>query len=192
MEEQLPSRALLEYLTGEVAQCESYIKRLDESRNLRKPSRVTDRVDRMWLVDLARISDGIERLEVVKEAAEAILSSPPVSPIFGRAAKMALALAAVREGDGALSAELYTPLEPFRSTLDTDGLISMDRLLGLLARTMGKLDDAASHFEDALEFCARAGYRPELAWSSATTARRSLSETVPTTMRRPGSYWKSR
>ena len=42
---------------------------------------------------------------------------------------------------------------------------SVDRLLGLLAQTMGKLVDAMSHFEDALAFCREAGYRPELAWT---------------------------
>jgi len=30
---------------------------------------------------------------------------------------------------------------------------------------MGNLDDAQTHFEDALAFCRKAGYRPELAWS---------------------------
>ncbi len=37
--------------------------------------------------------------------------------------------------------------------------------LGLLAQTMGKLETAAEHFEDALAFCRKAGYRPELAWT---------------------------
>ena len=40
-----------------------------------------------------------------------------------------------------------------------------DRVLGLLAQTMGNLNSAAGHFEDALAFCRKAGYRPELAWS---------------------------
>ena len=35
----------------------------------------------------------------------------------------------------------------------------------LLAPTMGNLDDAATHFEDALASCRKAGYRPKLAWS---------------------------
>ena len=38
-------------------------------------------------------------------------------------------------------------------------------MLGLLCQTMGNLDQASDHFEDALAFCRRAGYRPELAWS---------------------------
>ena len=45
------------------------------------------------------------------------------------------------------------------------GTICFDRVLGLLAHTMDKLDDAAAHFEDALAFCRKVGYRPELAWS---------------------------
>jgi len=42
---------------------------------------------------------------------------------------------------------------------------SVDRLLGLLAQTMGNLDEAAEHFEDALGFCRKSGSRPELAWT---------------------------
>ncbi len=42
---------------------------------------------------------------------------------------------------------------------------SVDRLLGLLAQAMDNLEQAAEHFEDALAFCRKAGYRPELAWS---------------------------
>ena len=34
--------------------------------------------------------------------------------------------------------------------------------MGLLAHTIGKLDDAAAHFEESLGFCRKAGYRPEL------------------------------
>ncbi len=42
---------------------------------------------------------------------------------------------------------------------------SADRLLGLLSQTMGNLDQAVIHLEEALAFCRKAGYRPELAWS---------------------------
>ena len=44
-------------------------------------------------------------------------------------------------------------------------VISGDRLLGLLSHTMSNLFQAADHFEDALTFCRKAGYRPELAWT---------------------------
>ena len=41
----------------------------------------------------------------------------------------------------------------------------MDRILGLLAQTMANLDDARTHFEEALTVCRKAGYVTELAWS---------------------------
>ena len=43
--------------------------------------------------------------------------------------------------------------------------VSIDRLLGLLADTIGNTDQAITHFEDALNFCRKAGFQPELAWS---------------------------
>ena len=43
--------------------------------------------------------------------------------------------------------------------------IAVDHMLSLLAQTMDRLDKAASHFEDALAYCRKAGYRPELAWT---------------------------
>ena len=55
---------------------------------------------------------------------------------------------------------------------------TVDRILGLLAHTMGKLDAAAAHFEDSLAFCREAGHRPELAWS--------LCDYSDTLMRRNG------
>ena len=44
-------------------------------------------------------------------------------------------------------------------------LACSDRVLGLLAYTLGNLGQATSHFEDALAFRRKAGYRPELAWT---------------------------
>jgi DNA-binding CsgD family transcriptional regulator len=38
-------------------------------------------------------------------------------------------------------------------------------VLAQLCACAGKLDEAAGHFENALAFCSKAGYRPELAWT---------------------------
>ena len=37
--------------------------------------------------------------------------------------------------------------------------------MGLLSQTMGNSGQAQTHFEDALAFCRKADYRPELAWT---------------------------
>ncbi len=42
--------------------------------------------------------------------------------------------------------------------------LSVDRVLGLLAHTMGQLDLAVGHYEDALAIC-RKGFLAELAWT---------------------------
>ena len=73
------------------------------------------------------------------------------------------------ESDEESANEQYKQLLRHSGTVIVQGLLSVDRsvdrLLGLLAQTMSNLNDAQSHFEDALTFCRKAGYRPELAWS---------------------------
>lgn len=44
-------------------------------------------------------------------------------------------------------------------------VVNVDRILGLLAGSLGNLPDAAMHFQNANAFCRMAGYRPELAWT---------------------------
>ncbi len=41
----------------------------------------------------------------------------------------------------------------------------MDRILGILASSLDNFDQAVVHYEGALAFCRKAGYRPELAWT---------------------------
>ncbi len=77
-----------------------------------------------------------------------------------------MAMSAVLTGDDGEAREQYNPLLLHRGTLFHQINMSADRLLGLLCQAMGNHDQAAVHFEEALDFCRRAGYRPELAWSS--------------------------
>jgi tetratricopeptide (TPR) repeat protein len=79
-------------------------------------------------------------------------------------ANAGLALLAVRKGDRSAATEHYDYLVAQRGTM-IETTSSVDRLLGLLSQTMGDLSQAATHFEDALAFCRKAGYRPELAWA---------------------------
>ena len=44
---------------------------------------------------------------------------------------------------------------------------------------MGNMDQAADHFEDALGFCRKAGYRPELAWTCCDYADALLRRDEP-------------
>ena len=83
------------------------------------------------------------------------------------AARMGLALVAVLRQNVELAATQYSLLAPEVPAINFLGAASMvlHRLLGLLAQTMGNLDQSMAHFEDSLAFCRKAGYRPELAWT---------------------------
>ncbi len=50
--------------------------------------------------------------------------------------------------------------------------------LGLLSQTMGNKGAAVTHFDDALTFCRKAGYRPELAWTCCDYADTLLQRNV--------------
>ena len=110
----------------------------------------------------ARINGNDEWLTVVEARAEGVLTSA-IAPLPIAMARIALALVAVERGDAAAAEEHYAAL------VSVPGImvfyISTDRVLGLLSQTIGRMDQAINHFEDALAFCRRAGYRPDLAWS---------------------------
>ena len=112
---------------------------------------------------VARITGDVNRSEGTEALAQAVVSSPVVFPYRTTVSSLGLALLAVQRGDVAAATREYTALAPVKSMVLL--YISTDRVLGLLRVTMGQLDQAAGHFEDALEFTRRAGYRPELAWT---------------------------
>ena len=116
----------------------------------------------MGLPVVARIAGNEEWLTVAETRANAVLSAS-----FGlystTMARVGLALIAVERGNVAAAEEQYAAL------VSVPGImvfyIGTDQVLGLLSVTLGRLDQAVAHFEDSLEFCRKAGYRPNLAWT---------------------------
>ena len=78
-------------------------------------------------------------------------------------ARVGLALVAVQRNDVAAAVEQYTALAPVPGIMVF--YIGTDQVLGLLSVTLDRLDQAVAHFEDSLDFCRKAGYRPNLAWT---------------------------
>ncbi len=116
----------------------------------------------MGLPVVARIAGNDEWLTVAEARAKDVLSSA-VAPLTIAMARIALALVAVERGDAPAAEENYEALASVPGIMVF--YITTDRVLGLLSQTLGNLDQATSHFEDALAFNRRAGYRPELAWT---------------------------
>ena len=71
---------------------------------------------------------------------------------------------AADRNDAKAAQEHYPCLLPLRGTMVLFGMVATDRVLGLLAQTMGNWDQAVAHFDEGLSFCRNAGYRPELGW----------------------------
>jgi len=158
-------RVLLEHETGESAHAEVYMERLLEAMSAGGPYKMiaSTRVP-VAIATIARITGIPDRLQIAEAAAEAVLSAQSALPNGARQARSALALVAVQRDDQVAAEEHYADLLGLRGTMIYTAS-SIDRLLGLLSRAMDNLDQAATHFEEGLTFCRKAGYRPELAWT---------------------------
>ena len=110
----------------------------------------------------AQIAGNDEWLTVAETRAKRVLSA--AAGLFSATmARVGLALIAVQRDDAASAQEQYDALAPVPGILVF--YIGTDQVLGLLSITLGRLDQAVAHFEDSLDFCRKAGYRPNLAWT---------------------------
>ena len=125
----------------------------------------------------ARISGDASRAERAVTLCETTLSFPIQYPYGKTVARLGLALLAVQQGNMEAAKEQYAALESGPGIMLL--YISTDRVLGLLSLTQGHMDRAMAHFEDALAFCRKAGYRPELAWTCCDYADGLLQRSSP-------------
>jgi hypothetical protein len=118
----------------------------------------------MAILTAARITGVPKHLDVAESIAKSTLLTQFVPPLLEMYANAALAMLAVHRGEQSAVAEHSSSLLKQCGTMLWT-TISVDRLLGLSYQVMENPDEAAAHFEDALAFCRKAGYRPELAWT---------------------------
>ena len=164
----LSIRALLENQQGDFAQGQNYLDQLLDSLGEAGPH--IQEWANSYVVELiaqvARITGSIEWCNYAEQIANEVTSVSSPIPRYVRMTTIGLGLIAVLRSDTESAKEHYAllGLEP-TIRIDFESGLAMDRMLGLLAQTMGNLDQASTHFEDALTFCRKAGYRPELAWT---------------------------
>ena len=159
-------RATLEYELGDFGQGDAYLERLVETMRLSPPGPTLE----YSLVPLAigvaaRITGMARQFDIAEAAANTALSSPSAVSLSTQLARTGLALMAVERGDIAVAREQYDSLRSWRIEMTPLHLMCGHRVLGLLAQTMGRMDDAVAHFDDSLAFCRKAGARPELGWT---------------------------
>ena len=160
------SCTLLEYELGDSSQGEAHLRRCLEIMRESQPGPNMEYAFPALVVPLAaRITGDSNRLEFARETGELVIDSPSAMAFFAAIARTGLGLLAVLREDAGAAEEHYTILREYQGSRFPQGLTVGDRVLGLLAQTIGSLDQAMSHFEDSLAFCRKGRYRPELAWS---------------------------
>ena len=154
----------LEYELGEFDQGAAYLSRLigDGSEPTPQATLLANSYAAQLIPIIERITGDVSRIGYAEAAARAVLKSRYAMPTLDCSVHVGLGMHAAQVLDGRMAAEQYAALEPYRNTM-TSICQTVDRVLGILARTMGSLDLATTHFEEALDFCRMAGYRPELA-----------------------------
>jgi len=111
-----------------------------------------------------RVAGGTVRRVEAEEIAKMIISSSTATPRVKSYARVAQGLNAAEANDKETAGEVYESLLPILAESPIQ-YMSIERLLGILRLTMGDVDGAINHFEDAISFCRNGGFRPELAWT---------------------------
>lgn len=102
---------------------------------------------------IGRTTENGRMLDAAERLARETLTIGGASNHVEARARIALAVVAVERGDTLTAQEQYDALLPYRGVMTNGHPPVTDRVLGLLAQTLGRIDDAAAHFEDALDFC---------------------------------------
>ncbi len=169
----------IEFELGEFDQTAVYLERLLDAMRLTPPGPNWESVLPALGTPLAeRVSGAARHFEIAEAAADAVLSAANPTTILMRGARAGLGFLAVQRGDSTAATDHYASLASSRGTAMPGFSLALDRLLGLLARTIGSPDLAAEHFEDALAFCRKGGYRPELAWTCCDYAHMLLERNI--------------
>ena len=159
------TRVPMDYQVGDFAEGEARLEQLVEAMRRTSLGPLSEHAVVAALIPMrARITGVTDQFPVAEAAGKAVLASEASSLLAAWLARIGQALMAVQKGDKAAAAKLYSSLESRRGTM-LEVLVSADRLLGLLSLGRGRPEEAIAHFEDALEFCRRAGYRADYAWT---------------------------
>ena len=158
----LGTRMVMEFDLGDAIQGQAYLEEFLEVIGKLSPEPRLDHAFAALLIPITtRITGAVDQLHMAESAATTALAVS-TNPLVTKFARLGLGLIAVLRGDVEAAKEQYVTLGSASGTYLN---ISGDRILGLMAQTMGKLDQAMAHFEDALAFCRKAGNRPDLAWT---------------------------
>ncbi len=136
----LATRVQLEYELGEFDLSDAYLKRLLDAMRLIPPGPTHENMLTALVIPLAaRVNGNTRHFEFAEAAAEVIRSTAGSPTIIVRGARAGQGFMAVHREDPVAAADYYASLTSSRGTAVAGGVsLVFDRILGLLAQTMGK------------------------------------------------------
>jgi tetratricopeptide (TPR) repeat protein len=168
-----------ETMLGDFATSNAHIDRQLETANLTRPGPNLEHAMPAFCIPwAARMSGNLSQLQSAKKLAHVVFDSDNVTSFVELFARSGLAATAVITRNESEAAEQYPAIVEMKKLISF-AFFSVDRLLGLLAHTMGKLDDSQKHFEGAIAICREAGNVTELAWSLCDYADMLLERDEP-------------
>ncbi len=102
---------------------------------------------------IGRTTENMRMLNAAERLARETLDIGGMSNHVEARARIALGVVAVERGDKQSAKEQYYSLLEHRGVMTNGHPPVTDRVLGILAKALGHIDVASSHFEDALDFC---------------------------------------
>jgi tetratricopeptide (TPR) repeat protein len=144
---------LLEFEVGDPVQGENYLESLVDAMRLSYPGPKPEySLPAIGIPMVARLTGCTRHVEVAERAASVVLAATNSSTIISWQARAGLGFLAVQQEDATAAADHYASLATEQGTASSFFSLAIDRLLGLLAQTMGSLDQATEHFEESLVF----------------------------------------
>jgi DNA-binding CsgD family transcriptional regulator len=160
----LQTRLLLECETGRQKAGHAYLERLLAAERRAGPWPLAGAVTAVVLSQIGCLWNDSTSHDAALRVSRAVLERRPAIPMAQAAARVSRALVAIYRSKRDECEEQLEFLERFTG-INMMPFLLTDRLLGSLAHCAGQTRRALVHFENAIAFCRKNGFRPELAWT---------------------------
>ena len=170
----LQTRLLLEYETGHRKAGDAYLERLVAAERRAGPWPLAGAITAITLSRIGCLWNDSTSCDAALRASRTVLERRPVIPMAQVGSRVSRGLVAICRLKPDECEEELEFLERFKGMNFFMPFVLTDRLLGSLAHRAGQTRHAIVYFENALAFCRKSGYRPELAWTTYDYAKALL------------------
>jgi tetratricopeptide (TPR) repeat protein len=170
----LQIRLVLECETGHRKTGNAYLERILPAERRAGPWPLAGAITAITLARIGCLWSDNTSCDAALRASRTVLERQPAIPMAQVGSRVSRGLVAFCRLKPDECEEELEFLERFKGINFFMPFLSTDRLLGSLAHCAGQTRRAIVHFENALAFCRKSGYRPELAWTSHDYARALL------------------